>query len=68
MDLEEVSESEYIITIKGVDSDFKAFFHAILGTFEKSLEYGGEKGLKVEFIDKSWEGSPAARIRFSWVS
>ena len=68
MDLEEVSESEYIVKLEGVEPDFKPFFYTAIGTFEKSLEYAGAKGLKAEFIDKSWEGAPATRIRFSWDS
>lgn len=66
VDVEEVSENEYIVKFGGVEPNFEAFFYSTLGTFEKALEYGGAKGLKAEFIDKSWEGAPTTRVRFSW--
>ncbi|MFC1884089.1 hypothetical protein ACFL2O_04900 [Thermodesulfobacteriota bacterium] len=68
VDLEEISENEYIVTFKGIDPNFKPFFYVTLGTFEKSLEYGGAQGLEAEFIDKSWNGASETRIRFSWES
>jgi len=68
VEAEEVSDNEYILTYKGVDPSFKSFFYSALGTFEKSLEEAGAKGLKVEFIDKNWEGAPATRVRFSWTN
>ena len=67
-DLEEVSESEYTIKFNGVEPDFKSFFAMAIGVMERGLELSGAKGLKAEFIDKSWEGAPATRIRFLWDS
>ncbi|MFC1884090.1 DUF2378 family protein [Thermodesulfobacteriota bacterium] len=67
-DLEEVSESEYVMTIKGPGPDFKPAFYAVIGSMERGLELSGAKGLKAEFIDKNWEGAPNTRIRFSWES
>ncbi|MFC1884091.1 DUF2378 family protein [Thermodesulfobacteriota bacterium] len=68
VDLEEISESEYIVTFKGVESDFKSLFAMSIGVMERGLELSGAKGLKAEFIDKSWNGDPQTRIRFSWES
>ena len=65
-DLEEISESEYIMKIEGPGPEFKPAFYVVLGSMEKGLEINGAKGLKAEFIEKSWEGAPATRIRFSW--
>ena len=68
VEAEIVSDNEYILKYEGVDPNFKSFFYSALGTFEKSLEHAGAKGLKIEFIDKNWEGAPATRVRFSWTS
>ena len=66
--VEEVSEKEYIVKLQGADPKFKTFFYSTLGTFERALECSGAKGLKADFVDKSWEGAPATQIRFSWDS
>jgi hypothetical protein len=67
VDLEEISETEYILSFKGVEPDFKSFFAMAIGVMERGLELNGARGLKAEFIDKSWNGAHQTRIRFSWV-
>ncbi|MFC1884093.1 hypothetical protein ACFL2O_04920 [Thermodesulfobacteriota bacterium] len=66
IDLEEVSESEYIMSIKVPGPEFKPVFYVALGSMERGLELNGAEGLKAEFIDKNWEGASETRIRFSW--
>ncbi|MFC1884092.1 hypothetical protein ACFL2O_04915 [Thermodesulfobacteriota bacterium] len=66
MDFKEISESEYIVTFRGVEPDFKLYFLTVVWIMERSLELSGAKGLKSEFIDKSWNGASQTRVKFSW--
>lgn len=66
MDLEEVSDKEYIGTYKGADPLLEPFYYSAVGIIERSLERSGAKGINIQFLSKSWEGDPETKIKISW--
>ncbi|MFC1884094.1 DUF2378 family protein [Thermodesulfobacteriota bacterium] len=65
-ELEEISENEYVVTFRGTGPEFKAVYYSWVGVMERGLELSGAEGLKAEFIEKDWNGSPKTRVRFTW--
>jgi uncharacterized protein (TIGR02265 family) len=65
-EVEEISENEFIGTMKGFDPSFEPIYHMVAGVMERSLEVTGAKGAEIQFLARSWKGDPETKMKFSW--
>ncbi len=64
--IEEEGPNQVIMHIRGFDKDFPPLYYMMYGWLERSLELCGVKGVKVESLEKSWEGGEETKVRISW--
>jgi len=61
-----ISDKKAMMTIRDFDPQFEAFYHLVRGWYERTLELGGAKNVRSQFVAKSWEGDPETSIELSW--
>ncbi len=64
--IEEEAPAQVIIRIRGFDKNFPPLYYMMYGWLERTLELCGAKNIKVEFLERAWEGGEETKIRISW--
>ncbi len=62
------SDREMIVTIEDFDPTFEVWYYITRGWLERFIEMCLDKPVKSDFMEKSWKGAPATRIKVTWAA